>query len=714
MPVKVSVVVPVFNPGASIEACIASLLRQTLPADEFEVVFVDDGSTDDTPARLAQLARDRPHVKVVTIPNSGWPGKPRNVGVEAARGEYVQFLDQDDHLASGALERLYAMGRRNGSDIVIGKVASNFRGVPHAVFKTDRETCTLRDAPLYDSLTPHKMFRTDFLREHGIAFPEGKRRLEDQLYMMQAYFAAEVVSILGRYTCYYYCRRTDGKNAGSAPIVPADYYANLREVLDVVVAHTEPGAFRDRLLRRFYRVEMLGRLSEPAVLRYSPDYLDQMCAAVEPLAEDFVGPGVHDGLGAVLRMRSTLLRTGDREALLGLARVAASIRANARLESFGWQPDGRVALTVSAELVRGEDGAPLVLRRLDGRYLLDLGDAPGPAQQSEDGVANDRSGAIDVTDDLDGFAAELSLRNRETGVEWPCPATFTTTVQDAGPEGVRVVLRGRGFVSADAVRGRGRISRGLWDVWVPFRGLGLVRKARLGHDRNPAVDGACRPAFLGFPARPVIPYFTDPGGNLTLDVAGRAKRLVTFLDARPVRRSPVPQTEVRLDLFTTRATATAPVRLELSRGAGTTSEPTRSEHTLPGLLRPVQGRTHLVLPRRADGVAPGPWLLGARIDGLQAPPLALGRLQVGRRGRIVFDRTVPKMASATTAREVVARGRSVATRVLRVGARRSAKRLRAARADSIRHGGRSRTGPVGLLGLFRRLGPTRRSSTRRR
>lgn len=670
--IKVSVVVPVFNPGTSIDACIASLLRQTLPTDEFEVVFVNDGSTDDTLCRLEQLARDHPHVRLITIPNSGWPGKPRNVGVAIARGQYVQFLDQDDHLASGALERLYAIGQRNGSDIVIGKVASNFRGVPHGVFKTNREKCTLRDAALYDSLTPHKMFRTAFLGEHGIAFPEGKRRLEDQLYMMQAYFGAKVVSILGSYTCYYYCRRTDGKNAGSVPIVPAGYYANLREVLDVVVANTEPGEFRDRVLRRFYRVEMLGRLSEPAVLRYSPEYLDQMCDAVEPLVHDFVGPGVHDGLGPVLRGRSTLLRAGDRPGLLALARFAASVRATARLEAFAWQPDGRIALMVSAGLGRGDDSAPLVLWCRDGRYLLDLGDTPGAGEPC----------VLDVTDDLDGFAAELSLRNRETGVEWPCPATFTTQIDDAGAGRKHVVLRGSGFVSADAVRGRGRVSRGLWDVWVPLRGLGLVRKARLGSIRNPEVDANCLPAFLGSPARAVIPYFTDPGGNLTLDVARRAKRLATYLDGRSIRRTFMPRTELRLDLFTTRTTATASVPLELSRTTDGTTE-----HTLLGLLRPVQGRTHLVLPRRIPGVTAGVWTLTARLDGPRASPLALCTLGVDRQGRTVLDRTLPQVDPATVVTEVLTRRLSALTRAVRVGGRRFARARRALRRGARRVGG---------------------------
>lgn len=56
MPVKVSVVIPVYNPGKYIDPCIDSLLRQTLPAREFEVLFVNDGSTDDTCERLEKLA----------------------------------------------------------------------------------------------------------------------------------------------------------------------------------------------------------------------------------------------------------------------------------------------------------------------------------------------------------------------------------------------------------------------------------------------------------------------------------------------------------------------------------------------------------------------------------------------------------------------------------------------------------------------------------
>ena len=98
MSVKVSVVVPVYNPGPYIEDCISSLLRQSLPNDEYEAIFVDDGSTDGTPARLDEIAAEHPHMHVIHQEASGWSGKPRNVGIAAAKGEFVMFVDNDDYL----------------------------------------------------------------------------------------------------------------------------------------------------------------------------------------------------------------------------------------------------------------------------------------------------------------------------------------------------------------------------------------------------------------------------------------------------------------------------------------------------------------------------------------------------------------------------------------------------------------------------------------
>jgi glycosyltransferase involved in cell wall biosynthesis len=631
MPVKVSVVVPVYNPGRYIEPCIESLLNQTLPHDEYEVILVDDGSTDETPEYLDKLAVEHPQVRVFHIPNSGWPGKPRNVGVDEARGEYVQFVDQDDHMAPDALRQLYDMGRRNGSDIVIGKVASNFRGVPHGVFRVDRERCTIYDFGLIHSLTPHKMFRRAFLRDKGIKYAEGKRRLEDQLYMVQTYFPAKVVSILGSYTCYFYCKRDDGKNAGTTKLVPSGYYGNLREVLDVVVANTEPGAFRDGLLRRFYRGEMLGRISEPALPQYDDEYRTSLIDEIRKLAADFVTDGVHDGLPAVQRLRSTLLRQDKRAELVELARRCIDISGIVRLDDLEWRK-GRIAVTLTTQLVYGSDRKPLLVRQGD-RYYLD--------PSLYEGLLPPGS-LFDVTDEISSFRAELNLRDRETAVEWACPGDFTADIEDVGPVGdidgvaCRVVMRGSGYLDPQMTKARGSLARGMWDVWVRVDGLGFAKRVRVGADRAAHVDGQCLPALLGRPARLTMPYFTDPGGNVTLDMNRRGKKLAAAVAAREIRRVAAPGQWFELELPVVAGPNTAPTPIELV--VSSDSQP--ATYSLPAVLLPFRGRIYLRARLRLsdqtarNSLRNGTWEIAAQLDGQNSPAVPIGTVHISASGRL--------------------------------------------------------------------------------
>ena len=217
------------------------------------MIFVDDGSTDATPARLDGLAAEHEHVRVEHIPNSGWPGRPRNVGIELARGEYVYFVDNDDWIGHEALERLHAMATRDDADVVIGKVVGHGKSVPRNLFRRNRTGVDLEWEALLWLLTPHKLWRRSFLDAHGLRFPEGRRRLEDHVFVMRAYFLAPRISVLADYPCYHWVLRDVRSNASFGRLDPRAYFANLREVLDIVDANTEPGPFRDRLYSRWYR-----------------------------------------------------------------------------------------------------------------------------------------------------------------------------------------------------------------------------------------------------------------------------------------------------------------------------------------------------------------------------------------------------------------------------------------------------------------------------
>jgi poly(ribitol-phosphate) beta-N-acetylglucosaminyltransferase len=509
VPTKVSVVIPVWNPGRFLDRCIDSLLAQTMPSTDFEVLFMDDGSTDGTEDRLDQLAAIHPHFIVHHLENSGWPGKPRNVGIERAAGDYVLFMDNDDALGAEALERMHDIGARNESDIVLGKVISDFRGVPHQVFRTTREHCTVYDAPLFDSLTPHKMFRRQFLLDNDIRYPEGKRRLEDQLIMAQAYFAAKTVSIVGDYICYHYLKREDGTNAGSARIDPKSYYDNLREVLDVVEANTEPGEFRDSIQRRFYRAEMLSRVGGRTVLKYPPRFRDDVFAEVRRLAlEPRFDPGVHTGLPGFMRVRSYFVRNNLVDDLLTHSERCLEVRAEARVEDMCWR-DGVLVLTVRAWFANGD--RPLEFLRQGERLYL-------TPEIALDSPPEER----DCTGQLEQVLADAAIKNRDTADEFFLPAELRlherATGERSGFSTVRAEWVGEIRLDPTSALGGRPLPRGVWDVSIRLSGLGLTREIRIGGERDRSAERGRRPALVGEPPLLAIPYWTSPYGNLTLDV----------------------------------------------------------------------------------------------------------------------------------------------------------------------------------------------------
>src|SRR3954454_21587976 len=136
---------------------------------------------------------------------------------------------------------MHATARADDADVVIGRVVGHGKVVPRGFFARDRHAAAFDGPELLRLLTPHKLFRKALLDEHAIRFPEGRRRLEDHLFTMHAYFHARRISVLARYPCYHWVLRDDGENASTGEVDAAGYYGNVREVLDLIDEHMEPG-----------------------------------------------------------------------------------------------------------------------------------------------------------------------------------------------------------------------------------------------------------------------------------------------------------------------------------------------------------------------------------------------------------------------------------------------------------------------------------------
>ena len=108
-----SLIIPCWNAADTLPACIACVREQTL--GDFEAIFVDDGSTDDTAAILASAAAQDSRIRVITQSNRG-VSAARNAGLDAARGVYVFFADPDDAFSSEMLARGVAAMEADGAD----------------------------------------------------------------------------------------------------------------------------------------------------------------------------------------------------------------------------------------------------------------------------------------------------------------------------------------------------------------------------------------------------------------------------------------------------------------------------------------------------------------------------------------------------------------------------------------------------------------------
>ncbi|WP_433172199.1 glycosyltransferase family 2 protein [Actinoallomurus sp. CA-150999] len=462
---KVSVVVPVFNTGEHLAKCVESVLGQTL--DDYEVIFADDGSDDGTEKLLDALAAEHDRVRVVHLRPSGGPGGPRNTGIDEAHGDYVYFLDDDDWLGPEALERMHAMAVRNDADIVIGKMVGHGRAVPRAMFRKSRDRADVLKDALYGILTPHKLFRRSFLDEHRIRFPEGPVRLEDHRFVLKAYFRARTISVLADYPCCHWVRRP-GSYSRSRPD-PAHYYGALREVLDIVDEHVEPGPDRERYYVHWYRGKILKRLGEKSFLEAPPEYRRVVYDEARRVVVERFGESVDRRLPFRMRVRAALLRADAYDDLFRLVEAERDVAIETALDGMRWD-DARLVVRFTARLVDA-DGTPFVVR--DGRW-----EPPVPLPIS--------GGLLDATGEHRRL--DLYVRRREDAADHLLPVTVIASEVFA--------MSGEAVIDPNADPA---LAPGVWDFVARLDTGGWICERRL--------EGGARIARRGR----LMPYRTENG-----------------------------------------------------------------------------------------------------------------------------------------------------------------------------------------------------------
>ena len=200
--VNVSIIVPVYNCAPYLSRCLDSIFAQTLT--DFQLILVDDGSTDGSGEICDTYASADPRVQVIHQKNAG-VSAARNAGLSAASGEYIGFVDADDWIAPHMFASLYKNAQATGGDIVMCDTVTvweNGRQEPDTIpllaenrvlKKTDLTPEILR---LMAGAVCRCLYRADLLALNQIRFPGGLPLSEDRIFNLQAMGNANTVSYL--------------------------------------------------------------------------------------------------------------------------------------------------------------------------------------------------------------------------------------------------------------------------------------------------------------------------------------------------------------------------------------------------------------------------------------------------------------------------------------------------------------------------------------
>lgn len=208
---KISVIIPVYNASCYIRRCIESVLSQSYK--DFELILVDDGSTDDSGVKCDKYASQDNRIQVIHQKNSG-AGAARNAGLTKAMGDYIVFIDSDDMILQGYFEAL----SRHDEDVVFINVDNiNEEGkLVKREYMSDFKRLSL-DKILRSQMTGkipwggvRKCVKSQIVKKHNIGYSH-HRVGEEAIYSYQVLRNANTVGFIDQ-VCYCYMLRDDSQS----------------------------------------------------------------------------------------------------------------------------------------------------------------------------------------------------------------------------------------------------------------------------------------------------------------------------------------------------------------------------------------------------------------------------------------------------------------------------------------------------------------------
>lgn len=210
----VSVIITMYNTENYIEECLQSIAKQSFPS--YEVIIIDDGSTDSSGMICDEYSKKDPRIKVIHQKNTGI-AIARNVAIDIAQGDYLIFVDSDDWMDPDMLKKMTDAAKNTGADLVCCSVVDVIQGknVERRIWKED---VVLEGAAAYDAILSNTvtMWNKLVARElfEGHRFDPTYRHAEDALFFSEALMNMKKAALLK--DCLYFYRIDRPGNVVSA------------------------------------------------------------------------------------------------------------------------------------------------------------------------------------------------------------------------------------------------------------------------------------------------------------------------------------------------------------------------------------------------------------------------------------------------------------------------------------------------------------------
>lgn len=241
---KVSIIVPVYNVEKYVEECLRSVMGQTYGGD-IECIVVDDCGSDgsmDVARRVIGSYSGPVEFKIVSHEANGGLSAARNSGIRVATGDYLTFLDSDDHLLPDSLKDMAAVVEKYpGVDIVQGDMwlkkptrYMDFLCVSPVLFpeySNEREWCSCKMLTEIPMTACGKLVRRNFIVDNGLYFCEGILH-EDDMWRVQA--ARHIRSVAFCFTPIYYYRNDNDGSIIHRPDKTRSFYSRLKILEELI------------------------------------------------------------------------------------------------------------------------------------------------------------------------------------------------------------------------------------------------------------------------------------------------------------------------------------------------------------------------------------------------------------------------------------------------------------------------------------------------